>query len=300
MEDQENQEQTDTPPGIITRRDFVVLSVGAGLAATLGAASAAALDDDVVETNVDVKTPDGTCDAAFIHPKTGIHPAVLLWPDAFGLRPSMREMAKRLAADGYSVLVPNPFYRVSKAPFTDASTFSFQNPADRAKLEPLMASVNAPGNAEKDAIAYIAFLDAQKEVNKAKKIGTQGYCMGGALVVRTAAAVPDRVGAGASFHGGGLVTDKPDSPHLLAPKIKARMYFGIASNDDERQPDAKDKLKDAFATAKVPAEIEVYAGAMHGWCVPDMPVQNGKPIYSKPDAERAWGKLMALYKGALV
>ncbi len=135
-----------------------------------------------------------------------------------------------------------------------------------------MASVNAPGNAEKDAAAYVAFLDAQKEVNKAKKIGTQGYCMGGALVVRTAASLPDRIGAGASFHGGGLVTDKPDSPHLLAPKIKARMYFGIASNDDERQPDAKDKLKEAFAAAKVSAEIEVYS-ALHGWCVPDMPMQ---------------------------
>ena len=162
-----------------------------------------------------------------------------------------------------------------------------------------MASVNAPGNAEKDAVAYVAFLDAQKEVNKAKKIGTQGYCMGGPLVVKTAAVLPNRIGAGASFHGGGLVTDKPDSPHLLAPKIKARMYFGVASNDDARQPDAKDKLKEAFAAAEVPAEIEVYSGALHGWCVPDMPMQNGAPIYNKPDAERAWGKLVALYKAAL-
>jgi carboxymethylenebutenolidase len=112
--------------------------------------------------------------------------------------------------------------------------------------------------------------------------------------------LPERIGAGASFHGGGLVTDKPDSPHLLAPKIKARMYFGIASNDDMRQPDAKDKLKEAFAAAKVPAEIEVYPGALHGWCVPDMPAQPGMPIYSRPDAERAWGKLVALYKTALV
>src|SRR5207244_10019180 len=154
-------------------------------------------------------------------------------------------------------------------------------------------------NPEKDAAAYVAFLDAQKEVNKAKKIGTQGYCMGGALVVRTAASLPDRIGAGASFHGGGLVTDKPDSPHLLAPKIKARMYFGIASNDDQRQPDAKDKLREEFAAAKVPAEIEVYP-SLHGWCVPDMPKQNGKPIYNKPDAEKAWAKLVALYKTALV
>jgi carboxymethylenebutenolidase len=297
MEDQKDQQKNDTQPGDIARRSFVALSVAAGFAATAGPGAAAGLD--VVETNVEIKTPDGTCDAAFIHPKTGSHPGVLIWPDAFGLRPSMRDMAKRIAAEGYSVLVPNPFYRVAKAPFTDASTFSFQNPADMAKLMPLMASVNAPGNGEKDAVAYVAFLDAQKQVNKAKKIGTQGYCMGGPLVVKTAAALPNRIGAGASFHGGGLVTDKPDSPHLLAPKIKARMYFGVASNDDARQPDAKDKLKEAFAAAQVPAEIEVYPEALHGWCVPDMPVQNGKPIYSKPDAERAWGKLVALYKAAL-
>ena len=287
----------DTQPGKIARRSFVAGSVAAGLAATAGPAAAAGLE--VVETNVEVKTADGTCNAAFIHPKTGTHAGVLLWPDAFGLRPSMREMAKRLAAEGYSVLVPNPFYRVAKAPFSDASNFSFQNAADMAKLRPLMASASAPGNAERDAAAYVAFLDAQKEVDKAKKIGTQGYCMGGPLVVRTAAALPNRIGAGASFHGGGLVTDKPDSPHLLAPKIKASMYFGIASTDDMRQPDAKDKLREAFAAAKVPAEIEVYAGALHGWCVPDMPLQNGVPTYSKPDAERAWGKLVALYKVAL-
>ena len=293
-QDQNNQRKNDTQPGDIARRDFVALSVAAGLA---GSAAAAGLD--VVETNVDVTTPDGTCDAAFIHPKTGSHPGVLIWPDAFGLRPSMREIAKRIAADGYSVLVPNPFYRLAKAPFSDASTFNFQNPDDMAKLRPLMASVTAPGNGEKDAVAYVAFLDAQKEVNKAKKIGTQGYCMGGPLVVKTAAVLPNRIGAGASFHGGGLVTDKPDSPHLLAPKIKARMYFAVASNDDARQPDAKDKLKEAFAAAKVAAEIEVYAGALHGWCVPDMPMQNGAPIYNKLDAERAWGKLVALYKAAL-
>jgi carboxymethylenebutenolidase len=296
-QDQKNQPETDAHAGDLARRDFVGLSVAAGLGATAGSAAAAGLE--VVETDVEIKTPDGTCNAAFIHPKTGTHPGVLIWPDAFGLRPSMREIGKRIAAEGYSVLVPNPFYRVAKAPFSDASNFSFQNPADMAKLRPLMASVTAPGNAEKDAAAYIAFLDAQKEVDKAKKIGTQGYCMGGPLVVKTAAALPDRIGAGASFHGGGLVTANPDSPHLLAPKIKARMYFGVASNDDERQPDAKDKLKEAFAAAKVPAEIEVYARALHGWCVPDMPAQNGAPIYNKPDAERAWGKLVALYKAAL-
>ncbi len=294
MSDEKN---NDVLQDEVPRRDFVGFSVAVGGAAATATASAAGLK--VVETDVEVKTPDGTCDAAFIHPASGSHPGVLLWPDAFGLRPSMREMAKRLAAEGYSVLVPNPFYRISKAPFTDASTFNFANPDDMKKLGPLMGSVNAPGNAEKDAVAYIAFLDSQKPVNKSKKIGTQGYCMGGPLVVKTAATLPDRIGAGGSFHGGGLVTDKPDSPHLLASKIKGRMYFGIASNDDMRQPDAKDKLKESFAAAHVPTEIEVYAGALHGWCVPDMPQQNGMPIYNKADAERAWGKLLALYKAGL-
>jgi carboxymethylenebutenolidase len=295
-DDPKNQPTNNTPSKDITRRDFAVLVVGAGLAATIPSATAA--DLEVIETDVEIKTPDGTCDAAFIRPKSGSHTGVLIWPDALGLRPSMRGIGRRIATEGYSVLVPNPFYRVSKAPFTDASTFNFKNPDDMAKIVPLMASVNAPGNAEKDATAYVAFLDVQKEVNKAKKIGTQGYCMGGALVVRTAATLPDRIGAGASFHGGGLVTDKPDSPHLLAPKIKAHMYFGIASSDDIKQPDAKDKLKEAFAAAKVPAEIEVYP-AQHGWCVPDMPMRDGAPIYNKPEAERAWAKLVALYNSAL-
>jgi len=281
----------------LSRRDFVALSVAAGVVAVTGSVSAAGMP--LVETDVMIKTPDGTCDAAFIHPTAGSHPGVLIWADAFGLRPVMRDIGKRIAAEGYSVLVPNPFYRMSKAPqFDNPGAFNFQNSADMAKLTPLMASINAPGAAEKDAVAFIAFLDAQPQVNKSKKIGTQGYCMGGPLVMKTAAAVPDRVGAGGSFHGGGVVTDKPDSPHLLAPKIKARLYFGIAANDNQRQPDQKDKLREAFASAKVPTEIELYP-AKHGWCISDMPYDSGMPIYSKPDAERAWGKLVALYKAGL-
>lgn len=289
----------DAPSNDMSRRDLVKLSLATALAASAG--SALAEDVKVVETDVEVKTPDGTCDAAFIHPAKGSHPGVLIWPDAFGLRPAMRDIGKRIAAEGYSVLVPNPYYRASPASAIDLNpkTFSFQNQDDMATLRKLMGGLQAPGMAEKDAAAFIAFLDAQKQVNKKKKIGTQGYCMGGPLVFKTCAAVPNRVGAGASFHGGGLVTDQPTSPHLLIPKMKARLYVGIASNDDSRQPDAKDKLKEAFAAAKVSAEIEVYQGR-HGWCVPDMPVQaDGKPLYNKPDAEKAWGKLVALYKAAL-
>ena len=167
---------------------------------------------------------------------------------------------------------------------------------DRAKLNPLMGSINAAGAAEKDAAAFIAWLDQQKEVNGSKKIGTQGYCMGGPLVMRTAA-VSERIGAGGSFHGGNLVTNNPNSPHLLIPKIHARMYFGVAKNDDEQQPTAKDTLRDACAAAKVPAEIEVYP-SQHGWCMSDF-VSATNTIYDKPQADRAWGKLLALYKTAL-
>jgi carboxymethylenebutenolidase len=291
MSDDKHDEGNAAESSDVTRRDFVAMGLAAGLVAAGGGAEAAELPID--EKTVTIKTPDGSADAAFIYPKTGTHPAVLIWCDAFGLRNSMRDIGRRVAAEGYAVLVPNPYYRVAKAPvFETASNFDFGSQTDRAKLTPLMGSITAPGAVEKDAQAYVAWLDAQPQVNKSKKIGTQGYCMGGPLVVRTAAAVPDRIGAGASFHGGGLVTDQPTSPHLLAPKIKARMYFGIATNDDKQQPDAKDKLKASFAAAKVPAEVEVYPNAQHGWCVMDMP----NNIYSKADAERAWGKLMALYK----
>ena len=283
----------------LSRRDFVALGLAAGLAAAAGDRLVSAAELPVMAMSVDIKTPDGTCDAMFVHPTTGSHPAVIIWPDAFGLRPAMVDMARRLAADGYSVLVPNPYYRMAKAPGIEMAGFSFANQADMAKLRPLMGSIGAAGAAEKDAAAFIAFLDAQKPVNTSKKIGAQGYCMGGPLVFRTLAAVPARMGAGGSFHGGGLVTDAPTSPHLLIPKMKGRLYVAVASNDDARQPDAKDKLKAAFAAANVPAEVEVYK-SLHGWCVPDMPAEASNPIYNKPEAEQAWAKLVALYKAALV
>ena len=296
-ESQRNHE-ADAQAAELSRREFIAKSLAAGVAAT-SSPSLFAAAAPVVESEVSIRTPDGTCDAALIHPASGAHPGVLFWTDAGGLRPAMREMGRRLAAEGYTVLVPNPFYRVGKAPmFETAENLDFTDAATLQKIGQLMTSIGTPGAAEKDAAAYVAFLDAQPQTDRARRIGTQGYCMGGPLVVRSAATVPERIGAGASFHGGGLVTDKPDSPHLLAPKIKARMYFGVAANDDERQPDAKDKLKQSFAAAHVPAQIEVYP-AKHGWCVRDMPKESGAPIYDPTQAERAWAKLLALYKAAL-
>ena len=279
----------------LRRRDFVALSVAAGMAGSAMPALAA----NVVEKDVTIKTADGVCDAAYFHPATGAHAAVIIWTDAFGLRPSMRDMGRRLAGDGFTVLVPNPFYRVAKSPvYETAANFDFNDKAQRDKLGPLMGSIGASGTAERDAQAFVAFLDAQPEVDKHRKIGTQGYCMGGALVMRTAAAVPERIGAGASFHGGGLVSDKPEAPYLLAPRIKARMLIAIAGSDDAKQPEAKDKLRKAFDDAKVNAVVEVFADK-HGWCVPDMPKEGDEPIYNRADAERAWGELITLYKSAL-
>lgn len=294
----DDQQRGDEMPTDLTRRQFVAAAAATGLIAAADPASAARRS--VVESNVVVDTRDGRSDAAFFHPAGGTYPGVLIWTDIFGLRPTFRAFGRRLAAQGYAVLVPNPFYRTAKAPvIADASKFNFQDPADRARIEQWSGPLHAPGAIERDAESYIGFLDAQRPVDRTKKIGTHGYCMGGPLVIRTAAQVPDRVAAGASFHGGGLVTDKPDSPHLLAPKIKAQMYFAIAASDDTRQPDAKDKLREAFAAAKVPAEIEVYANTIHGWCVPDMPLKDGRPIYEKAEAERASEKLTSLYRRAL-
>jgi carboxymethylenebutenolidase len=280
----------------LDRRDFVALTTAVGVGAAVSRVSAA--EAKVTEKDVTIKTRDGNCDAAFFYPESGTHAAVLIWTDIFTLRPAFREMGRRLAGEGYAVLVPNPFYRTQKAPLAfGPGNFNFGSDADRAKLPPLVGPLNAPGAAESDAQAFVAWLDAQSHVNKTKKIGTQGYCMGGPLVMKTAAAVPNRIGAGASFHGGGLVTATPDSPHLLAPKIKARMLIAVAKNDDEKEPEAKTKLKEAFAAAKVPAEVEVFP-AQHGWCVPDFTAPP-TPIYNRAEAERAWAKLLALYKTAL-
>ncbi|MBV8144938.1 MAG: dienelactone hydrolase family protein [Gammaproteobacteria bacterium] len=274
----------------LSRRQFGALTLGAGLTSMF---ATVALPEDlaVTESEVEIKTPDGTADAYFVHPAKGAHAAVLVWPDIFGLRPAFRQMGKRLAAAGYAVLVVNPFYRRRHAP-TAPEHPDFDDPATRTALMDLMGSLN-PAGTQTDAVAFIQWLDAQAAVDRRKRIGTTGYCMGGPLTMRTAAAVPERVGAGASFHGGGLVTDKPDSPHLLIPKMKAQYLVAIAESDDKRQPEAKDALREAFAKAKLHAEIEVYAGTIHGWCPID------SKVYNHDQAEKAWSRMLVLFKSAL-
>jgi carboxymethylenebutenolidase len=268
--------------GLVTRRQFgVLLSVGACMVLPQVANAVS-----VTESDVSITTPAGTADAYFVHPATGTAPGVLIWPDIFGLRPAFRQMGKRLAESGYAVVVVNPFYRVKKAP-TAANGATTPIP----DLLPLAKALDETVQMT-DAKAFVAWLDSQPSVAKNKKIGTQGYCMGGPIAFRTSAAVPDRVGAVASFHGGGLVTDQPNSPHLQAAKSKAQFLIAIASNDDQRSPNEKNVLKETFEKAKLPTEIEVYSGA-HGWCPPD------SRVYNEPDAEKAWKRLLALYGKAL-
>jgi carboxymethylenebutenolidase len=273
----------------VSRRAF-----GLGAAATVVLSSAAAVAQaKVVEKDVSVPMASGVSDSALFYPEgKGNWPSVLVWTDILGLRPVFREMGRRLAAEGYVVLVPNPFYRNAKAPVVDGS-FDFSKPEDRAKVMPMAAALTTDANLS-DAKSYVAFLDAQPQTDKKKKMGVQGYCMGGPLTFRTAATAPDRIGAAATFHGGGLVTDKPDSPSLLIPKMKAEVLCCVADNDDKRDPTAKDKLKKAFAEAHLKATIEVYEGCNHGWTV------RGSEVYNEAGAERAWAELIALYKSALV
>jgi carboxymethylenebutenolidase len=277
---------TRFPP--LTRRQFATVSMGAGVAVLLPRAADAL---QVAESDVTVKTPDGVADCYFVHPASGTGAGVIVWPDILGLRPAFQQMGKRLAESGYSVLVVNPFYRQKKAPVVPPGA-SFADQATRDIVMPLAQGLNATTHTT-DARAFVAFLDSQAAVDKKRKIGTTGYCMGGPIVMRTAAAVPDRIGAGASFHGGGLVTKAPDSPHLLIPTMKAYFLFAIAENDDQRDPEAKNVLREWYAKAKLPAEIEVYAGAAHGWCPPD------SAVYNEKQAERAWSRLLVLFKSAL-
>ena len=279
----ENDRQKYEALGLVTRKRFGAI-LGAGVAMMLPKAANAV---SVTETDVTVTTPDGIADGYFVHPANGTAPGVLVWPDIFGLRPAFRSMGKRLAESGYSVLVVNPFYRVKKAPTAEAGGVT-----PIQDLMPLARALNETTQMT-DARAFIGWLDGQKPVARNRKLGTQGYCMGGPIAFRTAAAVPDRVGAVASFHGGGLVTDAPNSPHVQAAKSKAQFLIAIAENDDARSPNDKTVLKDTFAKANLPAEIEVYAGAAHGWCPPD------SRVYNEPQAEKAWSRLLALYGKAL-
>jgi carboxymethylenebutenolidase len=267
--------------GLVTRRQFGVL-LGAGVAMMLPEVANA---QAVTERDVEIKTPDGTADSYFVYPSTGSAAAVLIWPDIFGLRPAMRTMGKRLAQSGYSVLVVNPFYRVGKPTATGATPIQ--------QMLPFRKGMNATTDMS-DAKTFVAWLDAQPQVNKNRRIGVQGYCMGGPMSFHTASAVPDRIGAVASFHGGGLVNDQAaaNSPHLLAAATKASFLIAIAENDDKQRPNDKTVLKETFDKAKLAAEIEVYPAA-HGWCPPDT------QVYNEPAAEKAWARLLALYGKAL-
>ncbi len=269
--------------GRVTRKQFGIM-LGAGMAMMLPRVANAVT---VTESDVNVTTPDGSADCYFAHPASGTAPGVLMWPDIFGLRPAFRQMGKRLAESGYSVLVVNPFYRTRKAPTADAGTAT-----PIQQLMPLAQALNETTQMT-DAKAFVAWLDGQPSVAKDRKVGTQGYCMGGPIAFRTAAAVPDRIGAVGSFHGGGLVTDKPNSPHLQAATSKAQFLIAIAANDDAKSPNDKTVLKETFAKANLAAEIEVYTDAAHGWCPPD------SRVYNEPQAEKAWSRLLVLYGKAL-
>jgi len=269
-------------PGALSRREFGKIGLGVGFAALLPRGANAA---EVTESEVSIKTPDGNCDAHFVHPTTGAHAAVLVWPDIFGLRPAFETMGKRLAEEGYAVLTVNPFYREKKAPTSEGTTFN-------QSMMQMMNALTADGEA-RDAKAFIAWLDAQKAVDTKKKVGTTGYCMGGPIVLRTAGAVPARVGAAATFHGASLTTDKADSPHLQIAKTKASYLICIADSDDQKDPASKDILNKTFTDAKLTHEVEVYKGAQHGWCAIDT------QAYNKELAEKAWARQLALFKKAL-
>jgi carboxymethylenebutenolidase len=269
--------------GLVTRKQFGAM-LGAGIAMLLPRVANAVT---VTEADVNITTPDGSADCYFVHPASGAAPGVLIWPDIFGLRPAFRQMGKRLAESGYSVLVVNPFYRARKAP-----TASAGGATPIQEVSPLARGLNETTHMT-DAKAFIGWLDQQSSVARNRKMGTQGYCMGGPMAFRTAAAMPDRVGAVATFHGGGLVTDAPNSPHLQAAKSSAQFLIAIAANDDARAPNDKTVLKETFAKANLPAEIEVYAGSAHGWCPPD------SQVYNEPLAEKAWSRLLVLYGKAL-
>jgi len=276
----------DTPP--VSRRRFGALTTGVGLAAALPQVADA---QRLTAGSVEVTTPDGIADCYMVHPPDGSYPGVIIWPDILGLRPAFMEMGRRLAQSGYAVLVVNPFYRGARAPVVPEGA-TFNDPEVRETVFPLAGALNAETHFT-DARAFVDYLDNHGAVSPNRKIGTMGYCMGGPMIMRTAAAQPDRIGAAASFHGGGLATDATDSPHLLIPEMSAQFLIAIAENDDMSDPEAKNTLRESFNTAGLDAEIEVYAGAQHGWCPPD------SAVYHDEQAERAWSRLLVLFERAL-
>lgn len=272
----------------VSRRDFGKLSAAVGAAILLPPVANA---QSVTETDIDITTPDGVADCYFVHPSSGSHAAVIVWPDILGLRPAFRQMGKRLAQSGYSVLVVNPFYRNARSPVVEEGA-SFGQPEVREKVMPMARALNKDTHYT-DARTMVAWLDQQSAVDTSRRIGTTGYCMGGPMVMHTVAAVPDRLGAGGTFHGGGIASDQPSSPHLLIPETQSSMLHCIAGNDDEGDPEVKNRLREAYAAAGLSAEIEVYAGTMHGWCPPD------SQVYNEASAERAWSRLLNLFEEAL-
>jgi carboxymethylenebutenolidase len=278
----------DAPP--VSRRKFGAAAAGAGVAAALSPL-AEAQSSPLTAGTVEIETPDGVADCFMVHKPDGSYPGVIIWPDILGLRPAFMEMGSRLALQNYAVLVVNPFYRGARAPVVPAGA-SFNDPAVRDSVMPLARALNAETHFS-DANAFVEFLDGHGAVSRTRKIGTMGYCMGGPMIMRTAAARPDRIGAAASFQGGGRASDALDSPHRLIPRMKAEFLIAIAENDDASQPEAKNTLRESFASAGLAAEIEVYAGAQHGWCPPD------SAVYNEEQAERAWGRLLAMFDRAL-
>jgi carboxymethylenebutenolidase len=240
------------------------------------------------EAMVGIPTEDGTCDAFFVHPKQGKHPGVILWPDAIGLRPAKHTMARRLAADGFAVLAVNPYYRFGAAPLP-ITMETWRTPEGLAWVMPLVEQIDGAALA-RDARALVAFLDAQPAVDTNRGIGVQGYCMGGPFSLRTVAAVPERIKAVGTFHGGGMVNGTPDSPHLLIASTQASYLVAVALDDDVKTPDDRVVMRETLAAAGRPAEVELYR-ADHGWCVPDA------PAYDPGEADRAHARLLALYAG---
>ena len=275
----------------VTRRDFNLMAGGAAISVAFAGCAPGEVAAGITEADVTIETPDGTADAYFAHPSAGKHAAVLIWPDIVGLRPAFKMMAKRLANDGYAALVVNPYYRQVKAPLVDVGQ-TFRDPGVREKIIPYARALSQDTN-RIDARAFVDWLDRQDAVDTARKIGTTGYCMGGPMTMITAHERADRIGAGGSFHGGGLATDKDNSPHLLIPEMNADYLIAIAENDDKRDPMNKTILQDAFISAGRSAEIEVYEGTQHGWCPPD------SAVYDEEQANKAWARTLVLFEKAL-